>query len=160
MLGTTIIVLNSRAAIDAIFEKEVAQYSSKAPRQMASISDLTMTLPFMDPGETFSNARKQFHLGIGQGAVGQYDGAYEDASRAFVRALAGDLACARLDSTIDESLGRVFLKVSTGYDGKETESALKKMNDLAHFAADVLGDKFRVLDPIPFGTLVFGSGGV
>ena len=45
---------------------------------MASISDLTMTLPFMDPGETFSNARKQFHLGIGQGAVAQYDGAYED----------------------------------------------------------------------------------
>ena len=97
-------------------------------------------------------------VGIGQGAVAQYDGAYEDASRAFVRALAGDLACTRLDSTIDESLGRVFLKVSTGYDGKETESALKKMNDLAHFAADVLGDKFRVLDPIPFGASVFAFG--
>ena len=36
-------------------------------------SDLTMTLPFMNPGGIFSNARKQFHLGIGPSAVGQYD---------------------------------------------------------------------------------------
>ena len=37
MLGTTLIVLNSREAIDALFEKEVEQYSSKAPRQMANM---------------------------------------------------------------------------------------------------------------------------
>ena len=33
----------------------------------------------------------------------------------------------------------------------EEKAALGKMNDLAHFAADVLGDKFRTLDAIPFG---------
>ena len=108
-----------------------------------------MTLPFMDPGDVFSNARKQFHMGIGPSAVGQYNRDYEAASRAFVEALARDPGCTKLDATIDESLGRVFLKVSTGYDGKETGAALDKMNALAHFAADVLGDKFRVLDPLP-----------
>ena len=92
VLGTTIIVLNSREAIEALFEKEVEQYSSKPPRRMANMyvsppfspslpraytrssltltrharsSDLTMTLPFMDPGEVFSTARKQFWTGIG-----------------------------------------------------------------------------------------------
>ena len=111
-----------------------------------------MTLPFMDPGEVFSTARKQFWTGIGPSAVSQYDGAYERGSLALVRALATDLPCANLDNTVDESLGRVFLAVSTGYeDGPEEKAALGKMNDLAHFAADVLGDKFRTLDAIPFG---------
>ena len=72
-------------------------------------------------------------------------------ARAFVKALAGNLPCASLTKTIDESLGRIFLKVSTGYDGPETAKMLGEMNSLAHFAADVLGDKFRVLELIPLG---------
>ena len=51
------------------------------------------------------------------------------------------------------SLGHIFLKVSTGYDGPETQSILKQMNDLAHFAADVLGDKYQIFDILPFCTL-------
>ena len=113
-----------------------------------------MTLPFMAPGEVFSTARKQFWTGIGPSAVSQYDGAYERGSLALVRALAADLSCANLDTTVDESLGRVFLAVSTGYeDGPEEKAALTKMNDLAHFAADVLGDKYQIFDILPFCTL-------
>ena len=61
-----------------------------------------MTLPFMDPGDIFSNARKQFHLGIGPSAVGQYDTDYEEASRKFVHTLSTDLECRNLDRNIDE----------------------------------------------------------
>ena len=50
------------------------------------------------------------------------------------------------------SLGHIFLKVSTGYEGSETDSVLQRMNDLAHFAADVLGDKYKIFDIIPFRT--------
>ena len=112
-----------------------------------------MTLPFMDPGDIFSNARKQFHLGCGPSAVGQYNSDYEAASRDFMRVLSSDLECKNLDKNIDASLGHVFLKVSTGYDGEDTESILKQMNDLAHFAADVLGDKYQIFDILPFRTL-------
>ena len=56
-------------------------------------SDLTMTLPFMNTGDIFSNARKQFHLGIGPSAVGQYHSDYEEGSRRFMRQLADDLEC-------------------------------------------------------------------
>ncbi|KAI0743121.1 cytochrome P450 [Daedaleopsis nitida] len=149
VLNKTIIILNSRESIEALFNKQADDYSDKPPRKMANISDLTMTLPFMDTGDIFSNARKQFHLGIGPSAVGQYNRDYEEGSRRFVRELADDLECRNLDKTIDDSLGHVFLKVSTGYNGPETESILTRMNDLAHFAADVLGDKFQTLDVIP-----------
>ena len=53
------------------------------------------------------------------------------------------------------SLGHIFLKVSTGYEGEETDSVLQRMNDLAHFAADVLGDKYKIFDIIPFRTSSF-----
>ncbi|KAH9915928.1 cytochrome P450 [Epithele typhae] len=154
VFGTKIIVLNSREAIEALFEKELERYSSKAPRKMADISNLTMTLPFMDPGDVFSHARKQFHLGIGPTAVGQYAGACEAASAAFVRALAADEGCTKLTQTIDHSLGALFLRVSTGYDGARTGEALDKMNALAHFAADVLADKYRCFDIPPLNKVV------
>lgn len=48
------------------------------------------------------------------------------------------------------SLGHIFLKVSTGYDGEQTAPVLERMNNLAHFAADVLGDKYKIFDVIPF----------
>ncbi|RPD63543.1 cytochrome P450 [Lentinus tigrinus ALCF2SS1-6] len=150
VLNKTIIVLNSREAIDALFEKEVEHYSDKPGRKMANISDLIMTLPFMNTGDIFSNARKQFHLGIGPSAVHQYDRDYEASSLQFVQALAKDLQCKNLDTTIDDSLGHVFLKVSTGYHGEQTETILQQMNKLAHFAADVLGDKYQIFDIIPF----------
>ena len=81
----------------------------------------------MDPGDIFSNARKQFHLGCGPSAVGQYNSDYEAASLQFVQALAQDPACTKLDATIDDSLGHIFLKVSTGYHGAQTESILQQM---------------------------------
>ncbi|KAI0651006.1 cytochrome P450 [Trametes meyenii] len=149
VLNKTIIVLNSHEAIEALFTKKVAQYSSKPPRKMANLSDLTMTLPFMDPGEVFSTARKQFHLEVGQAAVPAYDAEYERSSRRFLCTLAGDLQCENLTKNIDDSLGHVFLKVSTGYEPTATDTVLTRMNDLAHFAADVLGDKFQKLDVLP-----------
>ncbi|KAI0820119.1 cytochrome P450 [Trametes gibbosa] len=150
VLNTTLIVLNSHKAIDALFNKHAARYSSKPPRKMADLSDLTMTLPFMNPGEAFDSAREQFHGEVGAGAVGAYNTDYERSSRRFLQALAGDLACTDLTRLIDDSLGRVFLKVSTGYEATAGESILTRMNDLAHFAADVLGDKFQKLDILPF----------
>lgn len=150
VLNQTIIVLNSRESIDALFVQKQDVYASKPPRKMSEISDLTMTLPFMDPGQVFSNARKQFHHGIGKTEVGTYDHDYETTSRGFMRTLLGDLQCTKLDKAIDNSLGHIFLKVSTGYDGEQTESVLQRMNDLAHFAADVLGDKYKIFDIIPF----------
>ncbi|KAH9851180.1 cytochrome P450 [Lenzites betulinus] len=150
VLNTTLIVLNSHKAIDALFNKQVERYSSKPPRKMSDLSDLTMTLPFMNPGDVFDNARKQFHLEVGPGAVPAYNTDYERSSRRFLQALAGDLACADLTRLIDDSLGHVFLKVSTGYEAKAGDTILTRMNDLAHFAADVLGDKFQKLDVLPF----------
>ncbi|RDX45259.1 cytochrome P450 [Lentinus brumalis] len=150
VLNKTIIVLNSREAIEALFEKEVEHYSDKPGRRMANISDLTMTLPFMNTGDVFSNARKQFHLGIGPSAVHQYDRDYEASSLQFLQALAKDPECKNLDTTIDDSLGHIFLKVSTGYHGEQTETILQQMNNLAHFAADVLGDKYQIFDILPF----------
>ncbi|KAI0673275.1 cytochrome P450 [Trametes maxima] len=149
VLNKTIIVLNSHEAIEALFTKKVAQYSSKPARKMADLSDLTMTLPFMDPGEVFSTARKQFHLEVGQAAVPAYDAEYERSSARFLHTLAGDLQCENLTKNIDDSLGRVFLKVSTGYEPTPADTVLTRMNDLAHFAADVLGDKFQKLDILP-----------
>ena len=156
VLNKTIIVLNSKESIEALFTKKQDAYASKPPRKMSEISDLTMTLPFMDPGDVFSNARKQFHIGIGPTAVGQYDRDYEAASRAFVEALARDPGCTKLDATIDDSLGHIFLKVSTGYHGEQTESVLQQMNNLAHFAADVLGDKYQIFDILPICACGFG----
>ncbi|KAI0696235.1 cytochrome P450 [Cerioporus squamosus] len=150
VLNETIIVLNSREAIDALFEKKVEQYSDKPGRKMANISGLIGTLPFMNTGDVFSNARKQFHLGIGPSAVHQYDRDYEASSLQFVQALAKDPQCTNLDTTIDDSLGHIFLKVSTGYHGEQTEAILQQMNKLAHFAADVLGDKYQIFDILPF----------
>ena len=102
VLNKTLIILNSREAIDALFEKQVDNYSNKPPRKMADMSDLTMTLPFMNPGDIFSNARKQFHLGIGPSAVSQYDRDYEQSSRQFIQLLAGDLECTKLNQHIDK----------------------------------------------------------
>ncbi|CDO76414.1 hypothetical protein BN946_scf184925.g1 [Trametes cinnabarina] len=150
VLKTTIIVLNSHESIDALFNKKAAQYSSKPPRRMANLSDLTMTLPFMDPGEDFSTARKQFHEEVGATAVGAYNKEYEQSSRRFLRTLASDLQCSKLTEVIDDSLGHLFLKVSTGYEPKPTDTILAQMNNLAHFAADVLGDKYQKLDIMPF----------
>ncbi|TBU45963.1 cytochrome P450 [Dichomitus squalens] len=150
VLNQTIIVLNSKESIEALFTKKQDVYASKPPRKMSDISDLTMTLPFMDPGEVFTNARKQFHQGIGQAEVGTYNTDYEVASRNLIKTLCRNLECKNLTETIDDSLGHVFLKVSTGYNGPETESVLKQMNDLAHFAADVLGDKYQIFDILPF----------
>ena len=61
-----------------------------------------MTLPFMDPGDVFSNARKQFHMGIGPSSVHQYNTDYEESSRQFVQMLAKDLGCQDLEKNIDE----------------------------------------------------------
>ena len=102
VLNQTIIVLNSKESIEALFTKKQDAYASKPPRKMSEISDLTMTLPFMDPGEVFSNARKQFHQGIGQAEVGAYDADYEAASRRFIKTLSGNLECKHLTETIDE----------------------------------------------------------
>ncbi|KAI0369594.1 cytochrome P450 [Pilatotrama ljubarskyi] len=154
VLNETIIVLNSKEAIDALFNKKVEQYSSKPPRKMADLSDLTMTLPFMDPGEVFSTARKQFHMEVGPSAVHSYDKDYETSSRKLLHTLASDLSCRDLTQVIDDSLGHVFLKVSTGYEAKPSDTILTQMNDLAHFAADILGDKFQKLDILPFLSLL------
>lgn len=43
--------------------------------------------------------------------------------------------------------------MSTGYEPKSTDTILAQMNNLAHFAADVLGDKFQKLDILPFRAL-------
>ncbi|KAI8996229.1 cytochrome P450 [Trametes punicea] len=150
VLNTTIIVLNSHESIDALFNKRVEQYSSKPPRRMANLSDLTMTLPFMDPGEDFSTARKQFHMELGQSAVHAYDTEYEQSSRRFLQTLANDLEGKELTKVIDDSLGHIFLKVSTGYEPKPTDTILAQMNNLAHFAANVLGDKYQQLDIFPW----------
>ncbi|KAI0633181.1 cytochrome P450 [Trametes polyzona] len=150
VLNQTLIVLNSHEAIDAIFNKKVEQYSSKPPRKMADLTDLTMTLPFMNPGDAFSAARKEYHMEIGPSAVHAYDKDYEQSSRRFLQTLTANLNCADLTKVIDDSIGHVFLKVSTGYEPKPTDTALTRMNDLAHFAADVLGDKFQKLDILPF----------
>ncbi|KAI9058618.1 cytochrome P450 [Trametes sanguinea] len=150
VLNTTIIVLNSQKSIDALFNKKAGQYSSKPPRRMANLSDLTMTLPFMDPGEDFSTARRQFHEEVGPSAVGAYNQEYEQSSRRFLQTLAADLQCTKLTEVIDDSLGHVFLKVSTGYEPKPSDTILAQMNNLAHFAADVLGDKYQKLDIMPF----------
>ena len=156
VLNKTIIVLNSREAIEALFEKQVDRYSDKPGRRMANISDLIKTLPFMDADDFFYSIRKQFHLGIGPSAVHQYDGDYEAASLQFVQALAQDPECTKLDATIDDSLGHIFLKVSTGYHGEQTESVLQQMNNLAHFAADVLGDKYQIFDILPICACALG----
>ncbi|KAI0325964.1 cytochrome P450 [Cubamyces sp. BRFM 1775] len=150
VLNTTIIVLNSHEAIDALFNKRVERYSAKPPRRMANLSDLTMTLPFMDPGEDFSTARKEFHTEIGQAGVPAYNAEYEASSRRFLQTLAADLECKDLTKVIDDSIGRAFLKVSTGYEPTPSDTILAQMNNLAHFAADVLGDKFQKLDVLPF----------
>ncbi len=52
--------------------------------------------------------------------------------------------------TASSSLGHISLKVSTGYHGEQTETILQQMNNLAHFAADVLGDKYQTFDILPF----------
>ena len=44
------------------------------------------------------------------------------------------------------------MKVSTGYEPTPSDTILTQMNNLAHFAADVLGDKFQKLDVLPFRT--------
>ncbi|KAI0350504.1 cytochrome P450 [Trametes cingulata] len=150
VLNQTIIVLNSQEAIDALFNKKAEQYASKPPRKMADLSDLTMTLPFMDPGEVFSTARKQFHMEVGPSAVHNYDKDYEASSRKLLQTLASDPSCRDLTPVIDDSLGHVFLKVSTGYEARPADTILTQMNDLAHFAADILGDKFQKLDILPF----------
>ena len=102
VFSQTIIVLNSRESIDALFTKKQDVYASKPPRKMSEISDLTMTLPFMDPGQVFSNAREQFHHGIGKTEVGTYNQDYEVASRQFMKTLLGDLQCTKLDKAIDK----------------------------------------------------------
>ena len=61
-----------------------------------------MTLPFMDPGEDFSTARKQFHTEIGQAGVPAYNAEYEASSRRFLQMLAADLECRELTKVIDE----------------------------------------------------------
>ena len=49
----------------------------------------------------------------------------------------------------DSSIGRAFLKVSTGYEPTPSDTILTQMNNLAHFAADVLGDKYQIFDILP-----------
>ena len=102
VFNQTLIVLNSRESIEALFLQKQDVYASKPPRKMSEISDLTMTLPFMDPGQVFSNARDQFHLGIGKTEVGTYNRDYEAASRTFMQTLLDDLQCTKLDKAIDK----------------------------------------------------------
>lgn len=61
-----------------------------------------MTLPFMNPGEDFSNARKEFHNEVGQMVVGAYNKDYETSSRRFVQTLSQNLHTADLTKIIDE----------------------------------------------------------
>ena len=61
-----------------------------------------MTLPFMDPGEDFSTARKQFHTEIGQAGVPAYNDEYEASSRRFLQTLAAELEGKDLTKVIDE----------------------------------------------------------
>ncbi|KAI1783956.1 hypothetical protein LXA43DRAFT_1128376 [Ganoderma leucocontextum] len=99
---------------------------------MSEISDLTMTPSFMGPGKVFSNTREQFHHGIGKNEGGMYNQDYEAASKSFMQTLLRDLQCTKLGKAMDNSLRHDFLNVSTRYDGEQTESIPKGMNDLAH----------------------------
>ncbi|KAL1943430.1 hypothetical protein VTO73DRAFT_4505 [Trametes versicolor] len=149
VLNTTLIVLNSQEAIDTLFNKKADQYSNKPSRWMANSSNLIWTAPFMPQGPDYEYVRKMFHDEIGQQVVGKYNKDYETSSRRFMQTLMQNLHSPDLTQVIDDSIGHVFLKVSTGYEPKPTDTILTQLNDLAHFAADVLADKFQVFDLLP-----------
>ncbi|KAI0935585.1 hypothetical protein AcV5_003970 [Taiwanofungus camphoratus] len=150
VLGHVIILINSFEAADTLLNKRSIRYSSKPRRRMGELAGLTATLPFMDPGPLFQNARRHFHRELSARALSQYYPDLERASKLLVQNLASDLKCERVEEHIDRSLGVLFMKVSSGYAIKDDDAViLASIRQLAKFASEILGGTYVLLDRIP-----------
>ncbi|OBZ74682.1 hypothetical protein A0H81_05653 [Grifola frondosa] len=151
ILGHTIIVVNSLEAVDTLFVKRSPKYANKPVRKMAQLTGLAATIPFMDTGSLFNQARKQFNLDIGSRPLSKYYGDLEDASLRLIEDLATDLRCERLEEHIDRTHGLLFLKIAVGYNGLRhgDDPVSSRIRQLATFAAKTLVEHIRVWTAFP-----------
>ncbi|KAH9911659.1 cytochrome P450 [Fomitopsis serialis] len=151
ILGHTLIVLNAFDPADAIFNKRSNRYSHKPRRRMGELSGLVATLPFMDPGPTFTHARKMFRQELSPRSLTAYHGEVERASRQLAKAFAANANIPGFEKHIDQTLGRLFMRVSSGYVVKgDDDEVLRPIQQLASFAAGILGGTYSIIDRLPF----------
>ncbi|PCH33073.1 cytochrome P450 [Wolfiporia cocos MD-104 SS10] len=151
VLGHDIVVVGSFDAADALLHKQSNRYSNKPRRRMGELSGLTATLPFMDPGPLFQNARKLFRQELGPRALTQYYHDIERTARSYAQTFVSDPNCECLEHNIDRSMGVLFMKVASGYvvNDDDDDRVLAPVKQLADFAADVLGGMYSIIDRIP-----------
>ncbi|KAH9836725.1 cytochrome P450 [Rhodofomes roseus] len=151
VLGHPVIIFNAFDPADALFNKRSTRYAFKPRRRMGELSGLVATLPFMDPGPTFTHARKMFRQELNTRSLNPYHADVEHAALKLASALATNVDARSFEQTIDRNLGSLFMKVSCGHvvEGDD-DTVLRPIKHLAEFAANILGGSYVIIDRLPF----------
>ncbi|KAL4061719.1 cytochrome P450, partial [Scleroderma yunnanense] len=136
VFGRHIILLNSVEAAVEMLDKKSAKYSDRPVFPMAGdLVGCKDSLPLLSYGDRFREIRKHFHRVIGtRTAIEEYYGIKAVEIHKFLRRILIDPE--RLDTHIRVTVGAIILRISHGYQVKETNDYFI---NLAEQAVDIFG---------------------
>ncbi|KAK7060191.1 hypothetical protein VNI00_000956 [Paramarasmius palmivorus] len=131
VLGQTLVILNSFKAASDMLDKKSSIYSDRPVLQMGGeLVGWKNTLALLPYGERFRRYRKLFHGLIGSHAtVKRYHPTSEAETKMFLRRVLKSPS--DLQSHIRKTTGAVILRISHGYEVKESDDPFIQLADLA-----------------------------
>ncbi|ESK93754.1 cytochrome p450 [Moniliophthora roreri MCA 2997] len=131
VFGQTLVILNSSKAASDMLDKKSSIYSDRPVLQMGGeLVGWKNTLVLLPYGDRFRRYRKLFHGLIGSHAtMKQYHPASELETKKFLRRVLKTPS--ELQSHIRKTTGTVILRISHGYEVKESDDPFIQLADLA-----------------------------
>ncbi|KAF9268235.1 cytochrome P450 [Marasmius fiardii PR-910] len=130
VLGQTIIILNSLKAAVGMLDKKSSIYSDRPVLQMGGeMVGWKNTLVLLPYGDRFRRYRRLFHGSIGsQGIMARYHPTLEMETKRFLERVLKDPV--HVQDHIRKTAGSVVLRISHGYEVKESHDPFVQLADL------------------------------